>query len=120
MNGVTLAYITKTKTPTEALSLVFDYTNWPEIVGGATVVSAVISGPGGSPLSGLVAGTPAVVAAATVIDHLGNTVAANKGVAVGLFGGSAGEDVIVECAATFSTGDAPKCIQCKIAIRNAV
>src|SRR5262245_7660475 len=49
MNGVTLAYMTKTKTPAEALSLVFDYSNWPEIVGGAKVLSAVSAGAGGVP-----------------------------------------------------------------------
>ena len=120
MHGISLAYLTKTKTPTEALTVVFDYANWPEIVGGATVASAVITGIGGAALSGLTAGTPTVLAAATVIDQLGTTVAANKGVQVTFFGGSHGSDVIVECAATFSSGDTPRVIAGKIAVRNAV
>jgi len=119
MNGVTLAYMTKTKTPAEALSLVFDYSNWPEIVGGAKVLSAVITGAGGVPLTGLVAGTPEVLSVATVVDHLGNTVAANKGARVEFFGGAAGEDVIVECSAIFDSGPHPRGIQCLIAVRNA-
>lgn len=116
--SATLDYQTRTKTPTEILAVVFDFTNFPEIVGGATIVSAAVSGPGGSALSGLVAGAPAVLTAAAVIDALGNTVAAGKGVQVALAGGGAGDDVLVECAATLSTGSVAV-VQGIIAVRNA-
>lgn len=114
-----LAYQTRTKTPDEIVALVFDFTNFPEIVAGATISSAVVSGPGGAPLTGLAAGTPAVLAAAATIDSLGNTVAAGKGVECALSGGGAGDDVIVQCAATLSTGS-KAVVQGKIAVRNAV
>ena len=35
-------------------------------------------------------------------------------------GGGHGSDVISECAATFSSGDAPGRVQCKVAVRNAM
>ncbi len=120
VNGIALAYQTKTKTPSEALSLVFDFSNFPEVVGGATIASALVTGPGGAPLTGLVAGPPVVLAAATVVDNLGTTVAAGQGVAVTFFGGGASSDVVVECQATLNVGDAPKCLQAKIAVRNAI
>jgi hypothetical protein len=120
MGAATLQYQTRVKTPTEALTLVFDFSNFPEVVGGALITQAVVSGPGGAPLAGLVAGPATVLAAPVTVDSLGNTVAVGKGVAVTFFGGSAGSDVIVECAATLSTGDMPKTIQGKIAVRNAI
>jgi hypothetical protein len=117
--GSTLTYVTRTKTPDEILAVVFDFSNFPEVVGGATLVGTpVVSGPGGEPLSGLVAGTPAVLATAATVDAIGGTVAAGKGVEVALAGGGAGEDVIVQCAATLSTGSRAV-VQGKIAVRNA-
>lgn len=117
--SATLAYQTRTKTPTEVLSVVFDFANFPELVAGASILSAAVSGPGGASLTGLVAGPPVVLSAAAVIDALGNTVAAGKGVQVALAGGTAGADVVVECAATLSTGSVAV-VQGKIAVRNAV
>lgn len=117
--GNAITYVTRTKTPDEILAVVFDFGNFPEVVGGATISSAVVSGPGGAPLTGLVAGVPAVLAAAAVVDAIGGTVAAGKGVEVALAGGGAGEDVIVQCAATLSTGSVAV-IQGKVAVRNAV
>jgi len=119
MSAASLAYLTRTKTPTEVVLFVFDFTNFPEVVAGATISSAVVSGPGGQALSGLVAGTPAVLSAAAVIDGDGNTVAAGKGVQCTLAGGSAGSDVLVECAVTLSTGSVAV-VQGKVAVRNAV
>lgn len=114
-----LSYVTRTKTPDEVLAVVFDFSNFPEIVAGATISSAVVSGPGRVPLTGLVAGVPSVLTSAAVVDSLGNTVAAGKGVQVALAGGGAGDDVIVSCAATLSTGSVAT-VQGKIAVRNAV
>lgn len=122
-----LTYVTRTKTPDEILSVVFDFTNFPELADEdaagneltpPTISSAVVSGPGGAALTGLTAGTPAVLAAAAVIDSQGNTVATGKGVQVALSGGGAGDDVIVQCAATLSNGS-KLVIQGKIAVRNA-
>ncbi len=119
MSAASLAYLTRTKTPTEIVVFVFDFSTFPEVIAGATITSAVVSGPGGSALSGLVAGTPAVLTAAAIVDADSNTVAAGKGVRCTLSGGSAGSDVLVECAATLSTGSVAV-VQGKVAVRNAV
>lgn len=118
-NVNSLSYQTRTKTPDQVLAVVFDFTNFPEVVAGATISSAVISGPAGAALTGITAGTPSVLAAAAVIDSQSNTVAAGKGVRVALAGGGAGDDVIVQCAATLSTGSIAT-VQGKIAVRNVV
>jgi hypothetical protein len=116
--GSTLTYVTRTKAPDEIIAVVFDFSNFPEVVGGATISSAVVSGPGGQSLTGLTAGAPTVLAIAATVDSLGNTVAAGKGVQVAISGGGIGDDVIIACAATLSTGSIAV-IQGKIAVRNA-
>ncbi len=129
MAGATMPVQTRVLAPGEARIFVFDFSNFPELLdedaGGnavtpATIVSAVVTGPGGTPLTGVTAGTPCVLTEDAIVDAAGNTVPAGKGVCCALFAPSTpGDDVIVECAATLSNGTKAK-VQGKIAFRNAV
>ena len=112
-----IQYQTRTKTPTEAVAFVFSFAEFPEIVGGETVSSAVVTAPGGGAIAGITAGSPSVTTADEVVDADGNTVAAGKGVLCTFSGGTAGTDYPVECLATFS-GGAERAVQGKIAVRN--
>lgn len=111
-----LQYQTRTKTPTQVLVEVFSFENFPEILNGATIVSAVVTGPGGAALSGITAGTPVVTTQAEVVDSNGTTVPAGEGVRCTFSGGTAGTDYVVECKATLSDGSAPV-VAGKIAVR---
>lgn len=120
MPGPTMPYQTRVMAPGEGRVFVWDFANFPELLAGATIVSAVVTGPGGTPLVGLTAGTPVVLTAAAVVDSAGNTVAAGKGVSCALFApSSAGEDEVVECKATLSNGATPV-VQGKVVFRNAI
>lgn len=117
--SVQLQYQTRTKTPTGIVRYVFSFENFPVMLNGETIVSAVVTAPGGGALSGITAGTPEVTTAVEVVDPQGTTVAAGKGVAVALSGGTAGTDYGLECLATFSDGSADA-VQGKLAVRNLV
>lgn len=113
-----LQYQTRTKTPTESLAFVASFENFPEIVGGETVSSCVVTGPGGAALSGITASSPAtVLAAAETVDSDGTTVAAAKGAKTTVSGGTAGTDYTLEFLATFS-GGSQRAVQGVVAVRN--
>lgn len=114
-----LTYQTRTKTPTEAVAFVFSYEEFPEIVGGETLVSAVVTGPGGAALSGISATSPTVTTQDEVVDSAGTKVLSGKGFLSTISGGTAGTDYIVECLATFS-GGAERAVQGKVSVQNAV
>lgn len=101
----TFQYMTRVMAPGEGRVMVYAFDNVPEILSGAAIVSAVVTGPGGTPLQGLTKGTERVLTAAAVVDSLGSTVAAGKGVSCAIFApSSAGGDYITECHATLDNG----------------
>jgi hypothetical protein len=128
MPGATMPYQTRVMAPNKGRVFVFDFSDWPELldedadgtpVTAATIVSAVVTGPGGTPLAGVTAGTPCVLEADAVVDSRGTVVPAGKGVCCPIFSPSAaGDDVVVECCATLDDGSTIE-IQGVIAIRNA-
>lgn len=116
--AVKLDYQTRKKTPTEAFYFVFSFEEFSEIVGGATVSSAVVTGPGGVALSGITAASPGTVLTDDeTVDRDGTTVAADKGVKSLVSGGTAGTDYTLECKATFSDGSI-RVVQGVVAVRN--
>lgn len=129
MAGAAIPYTTLVMSPSEGRLFVFALDNVPELlardaagnaVTPATIASARISGPGNTPLVGVTAGTPTVLAAAAIVDSDGNTVAAGKGVSCAIYApSSAGGDYIVECRATLSNG-AIVVVAGKISVRIAI
>jgi hypothetical protein len=120
MAGPTVQYQTRVMAPLEARVFVFAFDNVPEILSGATITSATVTGPGGTPLAGVTAGTPAVTTMAEIVDAQGNTVAAGRGVCVAIYApSSAGQDYIVECRAALSNG-ATVVVSGKVAVRVAI
>lgn len=123
-----MPYLTRVLAPGESRVFVFAFDDFPELldedidgnaVVSATIASAVVTGPGGTPLTGVTAGTPCVLAAATIVDSKGTVVKAGKGVCCALFAPSSpGDDVVVECKVTLSNGSTPV-VQGLIAFRNA-
>jgi hypothetical protein len=82
----------------ETRAMVFDFSNFPEVVAGET-----LSAPSTPAVAGVTFGTPTVLAAAFTYDEDGAQVASGKGVKVNVTGGTAGE-YVVRCVVTASGG----------------
>jgi hypothetical protein len=97
--GAEIQYDTRPKDASETILFVFDFSRFPEVVGGET-----LSNPTVDAVAGLTIGAPAVTTTDQVVFSNGQKVAAGKGVQVAISGGTAGQTYALECHAATSGG----------------
>ncbi len=96
-----IQYDTLPQDTSETVLYVFDFSRFPEIVGGETLSAPEIDEPDPT---GLTLGAPVVTTVDRVVDEHGTTVPAGQGVEIAITGGVAGTTYALECRATTSGG----------------